>query len=135
LRNKNVQKLVSTSKERKVPVARLDCHYDTNKRQNGRDCNPIRSHFDVKSFVSNTDICVGALVALRKWNILPSAGLYNGSIGTVVEIVYKTSAVGPNDKEHNHLPDYIIIDFPHLNLPSHIRPWDENNPTVSPCLT
>ncbi len=31
VRNKNVQKLVSTSKERKVPVARLDCHYDTNK--------------------------------------------------------------------------------------------------------
>ena len=132
VREKNVQRLVKTSKQAKVPVARLNCCYDTNKTQNGRERCAIRSHFDDKSYMTNTDICVGARVALRKWNILPSAGLYNGSIGTVVEIVYKNNPVGPNDKEHYHLPDYVVVDFPHLQLPPHIRPWDKNNPTVTP---
>ena len=31
-------------------------------------------------------------------NILPEVGLYNGAIGTVVEIVYNNRPEGPNDK-------------------------------------
>ena len=69
-------------------------------------------------------------MALRNWNILPCAGLYNGSIGTVVEIVYKNDPIRPNDKEHNHLPDYVVVDFPHLTLPPYIEPWDMLHPTV-----
>ena len=130
---KNTDKLVQTSKNDNVPVARLDCWYETNKTQNGNERHAIRSHFDHGSFIHHTDICVGARVALRNWNILPSAGLYSGAIGTVVEIVYKSSSVGPNDKEHCHLPDYVVVDFPHLNLPPYIQPWDLKHPTVSSC--
>ena len=132
---KNRNKLVEISNKDEVPVARLDCWYDTNKTQNGKERHAIRSHFDQNSFVHHTDLCVGSRVALRNWNILPSAGLYSGAIGTVIEIVYKTSSVGPNDKEHRHLPDYVVVDFPHLNLPPYIRPWDLNHPTVSTYLT
>lgn len=129
--DKNRDKLVETSVKAEVPVARLDCWFDTNKLQNGAERHAIRSHFESNSYVRHTDICVGSRVSIKNWNILPSAGLYNGSIGTVVEIVYKTNPIGPNDKEHDHLPDYIVVDFPHLNLPPYIKPWDANHPTVS----
>ena len=119
---KNRDKLVETSKKDNVPVARLDCCYGTNKTQNGNKRHAIRSHFDQTSFIHHTDLCVGARVALRNWNLLPSAGLYSGAIGTIVEIVYKSSLVGPNNKEHDHLPDCVVVDFPHLNLPPYIKP-------------
>ena len=129
--DKNRNKLVETSTKKKVPVARLNCWYDTNKLQNSSDRIPIRSHFEHNAFVHKNDFCIGSRVALRGWNILPSAGLYSGSIGNVVEIVYNSNPVGPNDKEHYHLPDFVVVDFPHLNLPSNVRPWDSNHPTVS----
>jgi len=129
--DKNRDKLVETSKKNNVPVARLNCCYDTNKLQNISDRVPVRSHFEHNGFVHKNDFCIGSRVALRGWNILPSAGLYSGSIGTIVEIVYKSNPAGPNDKEHYHLPNYVVVNFPHLNLPSNIRPWDSNHPTVS----
>ena len=67
---------------------------------------------------------------MKNWNILPCAGLYNGSIGTFVEIVYRNDPIGPNDKQHNYLLDYVAVDFPHLKLLSHIEPWDKLHPTV-----
>ncbi len=45
------------------------------------------SHFDKRMYDKSTDICVGARVAISNVNILPEVGLYNGAIGTVVEIV------------------------------------------------
>ena len=130
----NRKRLISMSNSTNVPVARLDAHFDTNKQQNMKENRAIRSHFDNSSFLQHNDFCVGARVALKGWNILPSAGLYSGSIGTVVDIVYETRPVGPNDKEHYHLPDYVVVDFPHLNLPPNIRPWDKKNPTVGSCV-
>ena len=130
VRKKNVDKLVETSKTNKVPVARLNCWYDTNKTQGGKERRAYLSHFDKNCYKPQTDICIGARVALRNWNILPCAGLYNGSIGTVVDIVYKNNPIGPNDKQHNHLPHYVVVDFRHLTLPSYIEPWDKLHPTV-----
>lgn len=128
----NNEKLVETCVANKMPVARLDCWYDTNKLQGGKERQPIKSHFDDRTrFISHTDLCVGARVSIVSHNFLPEVGLYNGAMGTIIEIVYKSNPVGPNDKEHRHLPDYVVVDFPHLALPSHIRPWDSNNPTVS----
>ena len=135
VRKKNVDKLVKTSKSGKVPVARLNCWYDTNKTQNGKERHTYLSHFDSNCYKSQTDLCVGARVALRNWNILPCAGLYNGSIGTIIDIVYKNDPIGPNDKQHNHLPDYVVVDFPHLTLPSYIEPWDRLHPTVNAMTT
>ena len=130
VRRKNVDKLVEVSKNNNLPVARLKCWYDTKKTQGGKERNVYKSHFDINGYKRKTDLCVDARVALRNWNILPSAGLYNGSIGTVIEIVYQDDPIGPNDKQHNHLPDYVVVDFPHLKLPPYIEPWDKLHPTV-----
>ena len=128
---KNNEKLISTSKQDGVPVARMDAWFESNKLQGGKERSPVHSHFNANSFLKQTDICVGAQVAIRTVNYLPAVGLYNGAMGKVIEIVYRDNPVGPNDKQNCHLPDYVVVDFPHLNLPSTILPWDKNNPTVS----
>jgi hypothetical protein len=128
---KNNQKLVHTAKRDGVPMARLQCHYESNRQQGGESCKPHLSHFRHIRYIDHTDICVGARVAIQTINHLPEVGLYNGAFGKVVEIAYQDRPLGPNDKEHNHLPDYVVIDIPHLTLPSYIRPWDTNNKTVS----
>jgi hypothetical protein len=64
-------------------------------------------------------------------NILPEIGLYNGAIGTVVKIVYQDRPDRPNDKEHNRLPDYVVVNFLYLKFPAGIPPWDELHKTVS----
>ncbi len=78
-----------------------------------------------------SNICVGARVAISNVNILPEVGLYYGAIGTVIEIIYQGKPEGPNEKEHNHLPDYVVVDFPNLKLPTGIPPWDKLHKTVS----
>ncbi len=44
--------------------------------------------------------------------LFPKVGLYNGAIGNVADIVYQDRPVGPNDKQHYHLPDYVVVDIP-----------------------
>jgi hypothetical protein len=78
-----------------------------------------------KILTTNTDICVGARVAISNVNFLPEIGLYNRAIGDVIEIVCNDRPVGPNDKQHYHLPNYVVVDFPNLWLPTNIAPWDE----------
>ena len=70
-------------------------------------------------------------MAISNVNILPEIGLYNGAIGTVVEIVYENRPEGLNDKEHNNLPDYVVVDYPDLKLPPDIQPWDQYHKMVS----
>jgi hypothetical protein len=89
------------------------------------------SHFNQKSYDQHTDICIGARVAVSNVNFLPEIGLYNGAIGDVIEIVYNDRPVGPNDKQHYHLPNYVVVDFPNLQLPTNIAPWDELHKMVS----
>ncbi len=79
----------------------------------------------------HTNICVGARVAISTVNFLPEVCLYNEVIENVVEIVYQDRPVGQNDKQHYHLPDYVVVDFPHLKLLSNIAPWDKLHKTVS----
>jgi hypothetical protein len=87
--------------------------------------------FYMAKYLKHTDICIGARDAISTVNFLPEVGLYNGVIGNVVEIVYQDRPVGPNDKQHYHLPDYVVVDFPHLKLPSNIAPQDKLHKTVS----
>ncbi len=77
------------------------------------------------SYDKHADICVGAKVAISNVNFLLEIGLYNGAIGDVIEIVYNNRPVGPNDKQHYHLPNYVVVNFPNLWLPTNIAPWDE----------
>ena len=133
----NMDMLIQTSKKKKVPIARLDCHYETNRTPTSDHQQPTvcMGHFDSRSYDKTTDICVGARVAISNVNILPEAGLHNGAIGTVVEIVYNNRPEGPLDKEHYHLPDYVVVDFPNLKLPPGIPIWDPYHKTVSLKLT
>ena len=121
--------LIKTQKNNQQPIARLNSIYQSNR---GRTVNA--SHIKGKNTIFNLDVCVGAQVCLEIANINPIAGLYVGSIGRVVEIVYdKEYTVGPNGDRTvlSHLPKYIVVDFPHFKPPQGIDPWDRNNPTVS----
>ena len=87
VRKRNFDKLVKTSKYNKVFVARLEFACNTRKFHNGREISYRQSHIDPNTYLHCKYLCVGSRVAIRNWNILPLAGLYNGSIGTVVEIL------------------------------------------------
>jgi hypothetical protein len=129
----NMDMLIQTSKMNKVPVARMNCHYETNwaPRSDHQQPTVWESYFDKRTYNKNTDICVGARVVISNVNALPEIGLHNGAIGTIVEIVYNNRPDGPNDKEHYNLPDYVVVNFPNLKLPAGIPPWDQYHKTVS----
>ena len=122
---KNRDKLVDMSNSTECPVARLQCQWQSNNQGTDR---VYKTHFSKSKIVLETDLCVGATVALSD-NIVPEAGLYNGARGTVVDFIYRTVA-GPNDKHGEPLPLCIICDYPGLRL-NGAKPWDERNPTVS----
>ena len=129
MKKKNDELLIKTHNRRNVPIARLNCVFDNHKGNNA-----IPRHFYGKKILYNLDLCEGALVCLEGVNINPNAGLYVGSIGRVVEIVYdEQHTVGPNgDKtKMSHLPSYIVVDFPNFKPPQGLSVWDEENPTVS----
>ena len=48
---KNVKKLVETSKNNKVPIARMDCSYESNKLQDGSENRAVKSHFDKSTYM------------------------------------------------------------------------------------
>jgi hypothetical protein len=88
-----------------VPVARLDCTYDTKRLSGDKEQTVCYSHLNQNSDDKHTDICIGAKVAISNVNFLPETRLYNGAIGDIIEIVYYNRPVGPNDKQHYHLPN------------------------------
>ena len=65
VRKKNVDKLVKISKANKLPLARLDCWYDTNKTQSGKERHVCTSNFDSNWYKSQIELCIGARVTLR----------------------------------------------------------------------
>jgi hypothetical protein len=80
----------------------------------------LKKVFDMK----RTMLCREAMVEIVKANIEPKWGLYNGAIGTVVDIVYHQGE-NPNN---GHLPKVVVVDFKHYRGPI----WDKNNPTHVP---
>jgi hypothetical protein len=114
-----------------VPVARLDCIYDTKRLSGDKEQTVCYSHFYHKSYDQHTDICGCVSVAISNVNFLPEIGLYIGAIGNFIEIVYNDRPVGPNDKQHYHLPNYVVVNFRNLQLPTNIAPWDELHKMVS----
>jgi hypothetical protein len=69
-----------------IPVARLDCTYDTKRLSGDKEQTVCYSHFDQKSYDQHTDICIGTRVAISNMNFLPEIGLYKKAIGDVIEI-------------------------------------------------
>ena len=47
----------------------------------------VWSHFDKDTFVTHTDLFIGARVAIVRINFLPEVNLYNRVIGMVDKIV------------------------------------------------
>jgi hypothetical protein len=66
-------------------------------------------HFETKreNFPESTCICRGARVMIKGRNKHPKSGLYNGSIGTVIDIVFRE---GENPNEGD-LPLYVLVEF------------------------
>lgn len=126
---KNIELLIKTQKRRKVPIARLKCHYKSNLK-NGGTTTTYNSHFRSRKIQHQLDVCVGAQVCLETANFDPIAGLFIGAIGRVVDIVYDKS-VGPNTSGQDQLPKYIVVDFPSFKPTNGVEVWDKNNPTVS----
>ena len=125
---RNRDKLVDLSKQENVPVARLQCKWQSNKNQGQGRTRVFKSHFTTSNMVLETDLCVGATNALSGINIVPEAGLYNGARGTLIDFIYRDPC-GPNDKHGDHLPSCIVVDFPGLKL-GNAKPWDSLNPMV-----
>ncbi len=85
-----------------------------------------RKHFDDSSPLK-TYICVGYRVAIKGKKFQPTWGLYNGAIGTVIEIVFH------EDKNPNfgHLPAYVSVEFPSYSPPPSIPQFHPENEKVS----
>ena len=76
-------------------------------------------HFDEARNPSKAHICVGSKVSLVGVNIKPEWGLYHGTIGKVIDIVYENSK-GPHHEgtAQERLPEYVMVDFPQYCGPS-----------------
>ena len=85
----------------------------------------IKSHFTEDSTeISNyTAICRNCMVSIEGQNLIPKWGLFNGSVKTIVKILFE------EDKNLNHgdLPTSVIVDFPYYTGPI----WDKNHPKVT----
>jgi hypothetical protein len=81
----------------------------------------VSSHFD-SGCPATAHVCVGAKVSLQGRNFNPSWGLFNGSIGTVQEIVF-TPGDNPNEGDQ---PLYIVVEFNSYCGPV----WDKANSKV-----
>jgi len=106
------------------PIARIHTTtttYDKKYRGVTKHFAKQRSQSAIPTVVN---ICRGAKVQLTGKNFEPDWGLYNGSIGTVIEIVFK-------ENEHpleGFQPEYVIVDFPQYCGPS----WMESQKTWVP---
>jgi hypothetical protein len=110
----NFQRLAMTCSEGN-PVAIIK------SKTSGKNDVGVSSHFDSGCPVT-AHVCVGAKVSLQGRNFNPSWGLFNGSIGTVQEIVFS-----PNDNPNEgDLPLYVVVDFNSYCGPV----WDQSNPKV-----
>ena len=112
-------------------MARLKAHWSCSRQQVHGQAVASMSHFDIKSLVKQTDLCVGAKVAIFGINYVRQLGLYNGARGTLADIMYDEGQT-PNSKQNYHLPKYVVVDFPGLDLKGGTYDcWDKKNPTVS----
>jgi hypothetical protein len=74
-----------------------------------------------------TMLCQDAMVEITKVNIEPKWGLFNGAIGTGVDITFRQ---GENPNE-GHLPTVVVVNLKHYRGPI----WDKDNPTHVPNCT
>ena len=84
----------------------------------------LNSHYDKDRTPSYTLLIKDAVVQLSGWNAKPEWGLFHGSLGKIIDIVYKED----ESPFTGHLPSYIIVDFH-----SYVGPiFDNTNQTYVP---
>ena len=106
------------------PVARI--HTTTtscNKKYRGATKHFARQRSQ-NAIPAVVNICRGAKVQLTGRNFEPDWGLYNGSIGTVIEIVFKEN----ESPLEGYMPEYVIVDFPQYCGPA----WMDSQKTWVP---
>ena len=103
------------------PIARLRVQAVSKGRQINNLPKCFKQENDIDPIVN---ICRGAKVQLMGRNFEPDWGLYNGSIGTVKEIVFERDE-NPLD---GTLPQYVLVDFPEYCGP----PWLKDKPKWVP---
>jgi hypothetical protein len=108
----NEKKLQETVSEDN-PLAYILC-IDTSI--DSTDAKLINKHLKKVFDMKRTMLCCKAMVEIVKANIEPQWVLYNGAIGTVVDIVYHQGE-NPNS---GHLPKVVVVNF------------KQNNPTYVP---
>ena len=120
----NRQKLKEQNSEDN-PVARIHTTTTTqNKKYRGITKHFARQQMQSTAIPAVVNICRGARVQLTGKNFEPDWGLYNGSIGTVKEIVFNKNS-NPLDGTQ---PEYVIVDFPQYCGPQ----WMESEKTWVP---
>jgi len=87
---------------------------------------PNEKHFNCQTTPFKTFLCRNALVQITSRNIMPMWGLYNGSFGTVKDLVFKKNE-NPNC---GHLPKYVIVEFGQYNGPPFIPEFPKYVPLV-----
>lgn len=120
--NKNLEVLEQTSHATN-PVAKCLCNYPTSKHNTKMG---VAKHFNSNT-PAGTLLCIGAQVMMAGKNFQPHWGLFNGAVGTVMEIVYEKG----KDPHNGDLPSYVVCSFKGYNGPI----WDKKNPTVSDLST
>jgi hypothetical protein len=104
------------------PLAVIRCTDETTATNAKNKSTHLNKTFDTRK----TMLCRDAMVEITKVNIEPKWGLFNGAIGTVVDIIFKQ---GENLNE-GHLPTMVVMDLKHYRGPV----WDEDNPTHVPLV-
>ena len=102
------------------PVAIIRAH-TTSTQQNIRGCN---KHYDGARHPPITCFAIGSTIQITGYNAQPKWGLYHGSIGTVIDIVFYHGQ-NPN---LGHQPKYVLCDFPQYTGP----PFLQQHPTYVP---
>ena len=82
------------------------------------------SHYDPDRMPPRVNLCKTAKVQLTGYNPRPEWGLYHGSRGSVIDIVFAYNH-SPNN---NDLPLYVLVNFPQYCGPV----FDPQNPTYIP---
>ena len=120
----NMKKLNHISNENN-PVCLLQTQFTKTHCEDGRQGN--KKHFDQETIPTKCMLCKGAKVCLTNKNFHPNWGLYNGALGTVIDIKF-----APNENpQTGHLPQYVVVDFPDYKGP----PWINEHPTYVPVPT
>jgi hypothetical protein len=79
----------------------------------------MKEHYDDNRCPKMTMFCIGCKVYLSGINIRPEWGLYHGSIGTVLDIIYQTS-LGPHEPSPllGKHPLFVLVNFPQYSGPN-----------------